>query len=173
VPVTLAMLTIFGLSGCTQEYPADEFFLRGHLQIPTDVQMLSLFATPETISRLWGRQNLLIKAKFKFKDQKQFDDYLVREQVKQNWNLLPIPDKVYIRLEELDRFRQADLKQIDAMKDGYWLCETTAGRGFLKEPSQGQTVFSKYPPSEPDRDYLVAGVDAKNLELYVVIKQDY
>ncbi|GEM_PF-1537291 len=163
------LLVTIAVSGCTPEYTQDEFFIRGHLRIPTDVQMVSFFASPEEPSRFFGRENLIIRAKFKFKDQKQFDDFLFRVNVTQTWNVLPVPDRIYMRMEEIDRFHQADLKQIDGMKDGYFQCETSMGNGFMK-PS---TTFVKYPPQDPDKDFLIAAADTEALELYVALKQDY
>lgn len=163
------VMLIMVLSGCAEEYPADEFFIRGHLSIPTNVPMTAFFATPEKTSKIFGRPDVLIKATFKFKDQQQFDEYWKRAQIAQKWNPMPIEDKLYMRMEQFDRFHKADLKSFDRIKDGYWLCETTAGYGFLIE----KPMFHPCPPNDVDKDFLLAGLDKQELALYVVLKQDY
>lgn len=164
-----AVLLIMTISGCAQEYPADEFYIRGHLNIPTNVPMTEFSANPAQASKLFGRQNLLLKAKFKFKDQAQFDDYVNRAQVAQKWNTMPVDDKVYMRASQFDRFQQADLKRLDGIKDGYWMCETTAGYGFFVP----KPITHPCPPTDVDLDFLIAALDKESLELYFILKQDY
>lgn len=163
------MLVVMMLSGCAEDYPADEFFIRGHFGIPTNVPMTAFFAKPEKTSKIFGRENIIIKATFKFKDQQQFDEYFERTKSARNWNPMPIEDKVYMRMVQFDRFDEANLKSLDQIKDGYWFCETTGGHGFLIE----KPIVHNCPPNDVDKDFLVAAMDKEALTMYVVLKQDY
>lgn len=163
------VLLILGASGCSQEYIADEFFIRGHFSIPTSVQMTYFESSPEESSKLFGRENLLVKARFKFRDRQEFDNYMARAQIAKTWNVLPIYNKCYMSMSQLDRFQRANLKQFDSMKEGYWALETSSGTGFLSS----RPALRRCPPSDLDQDFLIAVLDKTAMELFVVMKQDY
>lgn len=164
LPVVI-VLAAFCLAGCHVPN-LDELFLRGQYNLAQDVKLSSCWSRPGKTSRIFGRENLMIKATFQFTD-KQFEEYLKRG-IEKNWERLPIADQIYVKLVDMDRFKEADLKRFDNIKFGYYRCETTGGHGIEK----GGALLA-YPPKLPEMDFLLGVLDFDKKELHVVLKQDY
>jgi len=187
LPLALAL----SLTACTSSAPMDEFFIRGHFRIPTDTKLLYRFSNPGRPNIFGQRENLIVKATFEFTEE-QLKKYMETCDVQNMWTKLPIADRPYVKLEETDRFHQADFKRFDSIKNGYYLCQTTTGWGLIEprkykkefqwatlwykgEPTDlpGQIAYFQCPPAEPLEDFALAVLDTDKRQLFVVLKQDY
>lgn len=164
-------LAVLSLSGCSGSANIDEIFMRGHFHIPEGTKLVSSYSSPT--HPIFGRENLFATGEFQFNDE-QYERFLARVKPETTWNKLPIAETLYLRIEETDRFRQSNLKRFDAVKNGYYVCETTSKIGIMSEGRQKLPVaFFAFPPATPDGDFVLGVLDCDKKTLSIILKQDY
>ena len=168
------LFILFGLviliAGCSKpSYISDEIFLRARYAIHSDVKTLECNSSPP--DGLFGREHLCVLAAFQFNDA-QLEEFMSTNKVTTAWNSLPIPDRVYVLIDEIDSLRKADLKRFDRIKHGYFRCETAAGQGIFFGNDKPHP-FMICPPANPDKDFVLAVLDQDQKIVYVVAVQNY
>ncbi len=141
--------------------------IRNHFNIPSSTEIDSYWCKPPRTS-VFGRPNLTIRAHFKFKGD-EFDKYMKSVEVETKWAKLPLNNRYFITMQEIDRFHHCELQNIENVKNGYFFMRSTAGQGLL-DPKSPVYIC---PPSSPDKDFEIGVIDTDRKELWVVLKQDY
>ncbi len=141
--------------------------IRNHFSIPSSTKIESYWCKPPR-SSMFGRPNLTIRAHFKFTDE-EFANYMKSVEVESKWAKMPLNNRYFITMSEIDRFHNCDLRNLENIKNGYFLMRTATGHGLL-DPKAPVLLC---PPASPDKDFEIAAVDTDRKDIWIMLKQDY